>query len=146
MILSPFRKVLILLWATAACLTAAEKPNVLFIAIDDLRPELGCYGSPMVKSPNLDALASRGLRFDRAYCQEAICSPSRASLMTGTRPETNGITHNYIDFSEVDKALITLPKHFIDNGYETVFCGKIFHRQTHSPESWSRQPARKRLD
>ena len=123
--------------------SAAEKPNILFIAIDDLRPELGCYGSTAVKSPNLDALAARGLRFDRAYCQEAICSPSRASLLTGTRPETNGITHNYIDFSEVDRSLTTLPKHFIDHGYETVFCGKIFHRQDHSPESWSRHPARK---
>ncbi len=121
----------------------AEKPNVLFIAIDDLRPELGCYGSPAVKSPNLDALAKRGLRFDRAYCQEAICSPSRASLLTGTRPDTNGLTHNYIDFSDVDKALTTLPKHFADNGYETVFCGKIFHRREHSPESWTRKPAHK---
>ena len=122
---------------------AAEQPNVLFIAIDDLRPELGCYGSPTVKSPHLDALAARGLRFDRAYCQEAICSPSRASLLTGTRPDTNGLTHNYIDFSAVDPRLTTLPKHFADNGYESVFCGKIFHQAHHSPESWSRQPARK---
>ncbi|MBT6450133.1 MAG: sulfatase-like hydrolase/transferase, partial [Verrucomicrobiales bacterium] len=95
-----------LLCATEAATTA--KPNILFIAIDDLRPELGCYGSPAVKSPNLDALAGRGMRFDRAYCQEAICSPSRASLMTGTRPDTNGLTHNYIDFSAVDKSLTTL--------------------------------------
>ena len=123
--------------------SADDKPNILFIAIDDLRPELGCYGSPAVKSPNLDAIAARGLRFDRAYCQQAICSPSRASLLTGTRPDTNGLTHNYIDFSEVDKALTTLPKHFADNGYETVTCGKIFHRQDHSPESWTRKPAHK---
>ena len=133
----------LVLWITAAFAGAQQKPNVLFIAIDDLRPELGCYGSPAVKSPNLDALARRGLRFDRAYCQEAICSPSRASLLTGTRPDTNKLTHNYIDFAEVDKSLTTLPKHFADNGYETVFCGKIFHRQEHSPESWTRHPARK---
>lgn len=124
-------------------LTAADKPNILFIAIDDLRPELGCYGSPAVKSPNLDALAARGMRFDRAYCQEAICSPSRASLMTGTRPDTNGLTHNYIDFSAVDKSLTTLPNHFANYGYETVFCGKIYHRSEHSPESWTRKPAHK---
>ncbi len=125
-----------------SCGQGAEKPNILFIAIDDLRPELGCYGSPIVKSPNLDALAARGMRFDRAYCQEAICSPSRASLMTGTRPDTNGLTHNYIDFAEVDKSLTTLPKHFVDHGYESVTSGKIFHRTEHSPESWSRKPAR----
>jgi len=124
---------------------AAKKPNILFIAIDDLRPELGSYGSTAVKSPNLDALAARGLRFDRAYCQQAICSPSRASLLTGTRPDTNGLTHNYIDFSEVDRSLTTLPNHFANHGYETVFCGKIFHRQEHSPESWTRKPARKLL-
>ena len=87
----------------AACLVAfasssqaAEKPNVLFIAIDDLRPELGCYGSTMAKSPNLDRLASLGLLFRRAYCQQAICRPSRASLMTGARPETTGLFHNYV--------------------------------------------------
>ena len=125
-----------------SCGQGAEKPNILFIAIDDLRPELGCYGSPIVKSPNLDTLAARGMRFDRAYCQEAICSPSRASLMTGTRPDTNGLTHNYIDFAEVDKSLTTLPKHFVDHGYESVTSGKIFHRTEHSPESWSRKPAR----
>jgi len=62
------------------------KPNILFIAIDDLRPELGCYGSDIAITPNLDAIAADGLLFERAYCQQAICSPSRASLMTGARP------------------------------------------------------------
>ncbi len=136
----------LLLFAQLAASSRGAPPHVLFIAIDDLRPELGCYGSPMVKSPHLDALAARGLRFDRAYCQEAICSPSRASLLTGTRPDTNGLTHNYIDFADVDQSLTTLPGHFADNGYETVFCGKIFHRNEHSPESWTRHPARRLLD
>ena len=72
----------------------AKKPNILFIAIDDLRPELGVYGSEIAITPHLDALAGDGLLFERAYCQQAICSPSRASLMTGARPETINIIEN----------------------------------------------------
>lgn len=133
----------LLLFALGGLLaSAAKKPNVLFIAIDDLRPELGCYGSKLVKSPNLDALAARGLRFDRAYCQEAICAPSRASLLSGTRPDTNGITHNYVEFRDLNPDLLTLPEHFIAQGYETAFTGKIYHRWP-DEKSWSRQPARK---
>ena len=75
------RLILTLLALTALSAFAADRPNILFIAIDDLRPELGCYGSTAVKSQNFDKLASNGLRFDRAYCQQAICSPSRASLL-----------------------------------------------------------------
>lgn len=117
---------------------ATEKPNILFIAIDDLRPELGCYGSPVVKSPHLDALAARGMRFDRAYCQEAICSPSRASLLSGLRPDQTGITHNYVQFRDLNPDVITLPQHFMAHGYETVSSGKIFHRPKDDPQSWSR--------
>ena len=73
---------------------AADKPNILFIAIDDMRPEFGCYGSELAITPNLDKLASEGVLFERAYCQQAICSPSRASIMTGTRPDTNGVIEN----------------------------------------------------
>ncbi|MEM1295962.1 MAG: sulfatase, partial [Verrucomicrobiota bacterium] len=122
---------------------AEEKPNILFIAIDDLRPELGCYGSTAVKSPYLDALAAEGLRFDRAYCQEAICSPSRASLLSGLRPDQTGITHNYVEFRDLNPDVVTLPQHFMANGYETVSIGKIFHR-TEDPQSWSRLPATKK--
>ena len=122
---------------------AAEKRNVLFIAVDDLRPELGCYGSPVAITPNLDQLASDGLLFSRAYCQEAICRPSRASLMTGTRPDTTGLTHNYVSLRELAPDVITLPQHFIAHGYETVYLGKIFHHgDTDDENSWSRKPVR----
>lgn len=119
------------------------KPNILFIAIDDLRPELGCYGSPIAKTPNIDAIAAQGLQFNKAYCQQAICSPSRASLMTGARPETINIIENYAYFRDENPDIITLPQHFIANGYETVFCGKIYHpRFTDDEKSWSRKPTK----
>ena len=114
--------------------------NVLFLASDDLRPELGCYGHPLAKTPNLDRLASRGLRLDRAYCQEAICSPSRASLMTGLRPDSLGVVENVTYFRDVNPDVVTLPQHFRKSGYETVCMGKIFHgRMTDEVKSWSRK-------
>ena len=120
-----------------------SKPNILFIAIDDLRPELGCYGSDIAKTPNIDGLASQGMRFNRAYCQQAICSPSRASLMMGTRPETNGIFENYTYFRDLHPDIATLPQHFRANGYETVYSGKIYHGKfTDEEKSWSRKPAK----
>ncbi|WP_282123849.1 sulfatase [Algibacter mikhailovii] len=119
-----------------------KKPNILFIGIDDLRPELGCYGSDIAISPNLDKLASQGLLFNNAYCQQAICGPSRASLLSGIRPETSGVFHNYIKFREVNPDVVTLPQHFINNGYEAVYTGKIFHHGDLDDEkSWSRLPA-----
>lgn len=136
-----------LLFAALACVLAdtsrgGERPNILFIAIDDLRPELGCYGSPIAKSPNLDRLAEQGMRFNRAYCQQAICSPSRASLMTGARPDTIGVIENTAYFRELNPDIVTLPQHLISQGYETVYCGKIYHaRMTDEEHSWSRKPA-----
>ena len=122
------------------------KKNILFIAIDDLRPELGCYGSKIVKSPNIDRLAKEGRTFDRAYCQQSICSPSRASLMTGARPDEIGIIENRAYFRELNPDIVTLPQHFIKNGYEAVYCGKIYHgRMTDDQYSWSRSPAWKKL-
>ena len=119
-----------------------KKPNILFIGIDDLRPELGCYGSEISISPNLDKLAGQGLLFENAYCQQAICGPSRASLLTGIRPETSGVFHNYIKFRDVDPDVVTLPQYFKNNGYETVYMGKIFHHGDLDDEkSWSRLPA-----
>jgi len=124
-----------------------EKPNTLFIAIDDLRPELGCYGSDVAVTPNLDRLAADGLMFERAYCQEAICSPSRASLMTGARPETIKIIENYTYFRDINPDIVTLPQHFIANGYETVYTGKVYHGKfTDDEKSWSRKPAFDRVE
>ena len=120
----------------------SQKPNILFIAIDDLRPELGCYGSEIAVTPNLDRLAASGLQFNRAYCQQAICSPSRASLMTGARPSTTGIIENYTYFRDLHPDILTLPQHFRANGYETAYCGKIYHGKfTDEEKSWSRKPA-----
>lgn len=122
---------------------AADKPNILFIAIDDLRPELGCYGSEIAVTPHLDGLAKGGLLFNRAYCQQAICRPSRASLMTGTRPETTGLFHNYVSLRELQPDILTLPQHLIANGYETAYVGKIFHNgDTDEKRSWSRPAAK----
>jgi len=122
---------------------ATSRPNILFIAIDDLRPELGCYGSEIAVTPHLDRLAKGGLLFNRAYCQQAICRPSRASLMTGTRPETTGLFHNYVSLRELQPDIVTLPQHLSANGYETAYVGKIFHKgDTDEERSWSRPAAK----
>ncbi|MCD6374171.1 MAG: sulfatase [Caldisericaceae bacterium] len=119
-----------------------KKPNILFIAVDDLRPELGCYGSEIAVTPNLDRLAMDGLMFENAYCQQAICGPSRASIMTGARPETIGVLDNYTDFRELNPDIITLPQQFRLNGYETVYIGKVYHGKfTDDEKSWTRKPA-----
>lgn len=136
--------ILLSLGMVFAATAAAPRPNILFVAIDDLRPELGCYGSDIAVSPNLDALAADGLLFQRAYCQQAICRPSRASLMTGARPETTGLFHNYVSLRELQPHIITLPQHLISHGYETVYCGKVFHQgDTDDANSWSREPVKK---
>ena len=121
---------------------SSKRPNILFIAIDDMRPEFGCYGSPIAITPNIDKLATQGLLFNRAYCQQAICSPSRASIMTGTRPDTNGVIENYTYFRDANPDIVTLPQHFRTHGYETVNMGKIYHGKFNDLEkSWSRKPA-----
>jgi arylsulfatase A-like enzyme len=121
-------------------LTAAEpakRPNVLFFAIDDLRPDLGCYGHPEVKSPNIDALAKRGVVFRRAYCQQAVCSPSRTSLLTGLRPDSTKVYDLETHFRDTVPDVIALPQHFKNNGYYSVGMGKIYHSSLDDPASWS---------
>jgi iduronate 2-sulfatase len=118
----------------------AKQPNVLFIISDDLRTELGCYGS-VAKSPNIDALAKRGLKFDHAYCQQAVCNPSRSSLLTGRRPDTLHTWVNGAHFREKNPDVMTLPLWFKEHGYETRCVGKIFHnwhtKEKGDRRSWS---------
>jgi len=136
-----------------------QRTNVLFIAVDDLRTSLGCYGDRDAITPNMDRLAARGVIFSRAYCQQAVCNPSRASLMTGLRPDTIKVwdlkshfrqelpeelkdlpqhstgTH----FREAAAGLVTLPQHFMKHGYHAQSVGKVYHGSplTQDPESWS---------
>jgi len=118
---------LILAAAPGAAQTSARRPNVLLIMADDLNDDMGTYGHPMVKTPNLDRLAARGVRFDRAYTQFPLCSPSRASLMTGLRPDTTRIYDLTTDFRTILPDVVTLPQLFQRNGYVSVRVGKIYH-------------------
>lgn len=113
-----------------------KKFNVLFITIDDLRPQLGCYGDSIVKSPNIDHLASQGLVFKRAYCQQAICGPSRTSFLTGLRPETIGINDLNTHIRDAAPDVITLPQLFKNSGYYTLGLFKVFHLVGFDPKGF----------
>ena len=117
---------------------AKDQPNILFIAADDLRPLLGCYGEQTVQTPSIDRLADRGTTFRRAYCQSPQCSPSRVSLMFGLRPDTTGHYSNRHKFNrEQFRENPSLPEYFKNHGYHTQSFGKIYHNETDYPESWS---------
>ncbi|HKS37660.1 MAG TPA: sulfatase-like hydrolase/transferase [Verrucomicrobiae bacterium] len=119
---------------------AVVKPNVLFICVDDLKPLLGCYGDRRVRSPNIDRLAARALLFERAYCNQAVCAPSRNALLTGMRPTTSGIYNLGTNFRQAAPDAVTLPQYFMRHGYRTEGLGKIFHvghGNHEDPASWS---------
>lgn len=140
----------------------SKRPNILFLVVDDLRTSLGCYSDPLAISPNIDRLAARGTVFQRAYCQQAVCNPSRSSMMTGRRPDTiavwdlssgfrDEIPEHYRDlpqfttgthFRSTREDLETLPQFFKNRGYHTASVGKIYHGSpnTEDPASWS-EPA-----
>jgi iduronate 2-sulfatase len=119
---------------------AVGRHNVLFIAVDDLRPLLGCYGDKVAITPNIDRLAGRGTVFSRAYCQQAVCGPSRLSLMTGRRPDTTRVWDLKTHFRQALPEVVTLPQHFKKHGYITRSIGKIYHgggRPSRDDPSWT---------
>ncbi|MGC6465590.1 MAG: sulfatase [Akkermansiaceae bacterium] len=136
----------LLLFALCSSLSA-EKPNVLFIAVDDLASSLGCYGNLVVKTPNIDRLAARGVRFDRAYNQLPLCNPSRASVMTGLRPDQIKVYDLDAHFRDAVPEAVTLSQRFIKEGYFVARTGKIYHYNVPAsigtdgfddPPSWQR--------
>ena len=118
-----------------------KKPNILFIAVDDLRPELGAYGNKMVKTPNIDRLAKMSTVFASNYCQQAVCGPTRASIMTGMRPDYTKIWDLKTQMRDMNPDIVTLPQYLISQGYNTVGGGKIYHPSSAikkiDPVSWN---------
>jgi uncharacterized sulfatase len=119
--------------------SGGAKPNVLFLMVDDMRPELNCFGVPEVKSPNFDRLAAKGLKFERTYCQFPVCNPSRSSMITGLRPETLGIfTNNKDDAFRLKRPdVVTIPQLFRQNGYHTASFGKVLHNGINAEGQWA---------
>jgi len=132
LILSPFAM-------GALSFAAEQRPNILFIAVDDLRTSLGCYGDTLVKSPHIDRFAATARRFDHAYTQQAVCGPSRTSLLTGRLPDNTRVWHNRNRFRDTQPDIVTLPQLFKIHGYHTVSLGKVFSGDEREldPVSWS---------
>lgn len=127
---------LLILVLSVNILAKDSQPNVVVFLVDDLRAELGCYGSEVVKSPNIDALATEGVLFEKAYCQQAICAPSRMSIMTGLRPESIGIYSIFTPMRKARKDIVSAPQFFNANGYTTVSIGKVYHHANDDKQEW----------
>lgn len=123
----PIIAALLIAAATLSSAFAAERPNVLFIAVDDWNHWVGCLGHPQAKTPNVDRLAERGMLFTNAHCTVSVCNPSRAAVMTGLRPETTGVFENSHRLRKKVPDLVTLPQHFRAHGYRAEGGGKIYH-------------------
>lgn len=121
-----------------------DRPNVLLIIVDDLRSSLGCFGDELADTPHIDSLANESLVFDRAYCQQALCSPSRSSMLTGRRPNTTGVVGLSQDFRKKLPDVVTLPQMFREAGYQTRAFGKVHHGHGDLDDeaSWSQAPWR----
>ena len=122
----------------------SKKPNILFIAIDDLKPMIGCYGDKKIKTPNIDRLANTGLVCLNNHCQKAVCGPSRASLLTGMRPDYTKIWDLKTKMRDMNPDIVTIPQYFKQNGYTSIGMGKIFDYrccdgyETQDVVSWSK--------
>ena len=120
--------------------TKNDRPNVLFISVDDLRPDIGSYGHPVAQTPNIDSFSQSALLFEQAYTQQAVCGPSRAALLTGLRPSTTGIRRLDQTVSGTLPSVTTMNKVFKQNGYETLSVGKIYHHFDDDADGWSKPP------
>jgi arylsulfatase A-like enzyme len=129
---------IVLLLASVSSAVAAEKPNVLFIAVDDLNHWLGYLGrNPQTKTPHIDALAKRGVRFTKSYCAAPVCNPSRAALMSGLRPGASGVYDNGQDWKKAIPKEQTLTTQFLNAGYNVYGAGKIYHSSDHRDGEWT---------
>ncbi len=138
-------------WMTTAAMSAAaaalpqsvlcatQKPNVLFIPVDDLRPQLSCYGKPNIHSPNIDRLADEGVLFERTYCNVPVCGASRASLLTGVRPTRERFVGYNTKVHDDLPGALTLPQYFKQNGYHTIANGKVYHHRSDDSKGWSEE-------
>lgn len=127
--------IVLLIQAFNSYANADEPPNILFIGVDDLRPELKCYGASQMQTPNIDRLSAQGVRFDRAYCQQAVCLPSRISLLTGLRPDSTGVHDLQTHFRDTIPDVVTLPQILGNAGYHTIGMGKVYHDE--QPAEWN---------
>ena len=113
-------KFLVFVAVATMTVQAEQRPNILFLCMDDLKPELGCYGSPVVKSPNIDMLAESGVLFEHHYVQQAVCAPSRVSMFSGLRPDTTKIWDLQHTAREENPEVFTMQEYFKQHGYASI--------------------------